>query len=454
MGEEELDCYLDSQRVEGTFASSGSIGIDLQRALEVRGAYTLPHPGLWAVRTMQGLVRLGATGIRVNQSRDCLSLVARLGDELPPEHSLVEVFRQNSSADPRYPLQAGLLAGLARGYAIEVHWSQDGQRVAMTLNDTSSTITQGSTPMALPAIEIHARPRDQGLLAKLFCKADFSHEFLEIAKRTFLAPIPVTLDERPCDFTTGFALHFYPALEFRGVRATAGPRLHLLPSVTRGLSRPGIASNDYYQPLGCGGYAFLLALGWSPKKARPSNACWVCDGALVQTEPLFAGTSPLHMSLFLPAQGLLTDATGMALLQSASRASRLREARLWATTSLKTHLPPTPADATDEALLAEVEARMKEALEACELTRPEARQVPDAIGAHLESPEQETPWQLQHLDAARSLARWGRFLSYTPPDIESLYCSSNLSAPTPERAKRFFGEVYVQMPAKTGRGEC
>jgi hypothetical protein len=411
------------------------------------------------------MVGLGATGIAVSQSRKSLSIIARLPDELAPEVSLTDTFRNHGDSDPRFPLQGGLLAGLGHDYHLEIHWREGGRRMVMSLAPGSSSISQSPLPMPLPAMEIHATPAKRGLIAKLFSLTDFSFEFREVSRRTYLAPVPVTLDKRPCDFSTGFALHFYPALEFRGVRATGGPRLQLLPSVTRGLARPGLRANDHYQPLGSGGYAFLLSLGWSEENPRISTAGWIRDGVLVHEEPLFPEASPLHLTLFLPAEGLPTDATGMALRQSKERAFRLREARLWALTSLKTHFPPTPSvpsgqcsDGVARRIQTEVQARMSEALEGCDYTRSEARQFQDAIEAHLQlqEPPQATdqaelalPSSLsqQELREQASIARWGRFLSYAPPLAPGVYERYQSQEPTkPTQVRQFFGEVYVALP--------
>lgn len=458
MAEEALKSYLESEAAIGRHEGTDGFTIDLGRERAKRANFTLPDPGLWAVRVVQGMVRLGTTGVRIAQRRDRLELVARLPDELGDELCLAHTFRVLSESDPRFPLREGLLAALGRDHLLEVHWSEEGKRQIMSLAPGGEKISVSSEPMALPAIEIRAWPARRGLLSRLFSLADFSSEFLELSRRTFLAPIPVTMDNRPCDFASGFAAHFYPSQEFRGVRATTGPRLHLLPSVTRGLARPGLRANDYYQPMGVGSYAFLLSVGWSTEHPRMSTACWVQDGVLVDEEPLFDSPSALSMTLFLPASDLPTDATGMALRQTPERSARLREARLWATTSLKTHLPPPPEEEPKEEarkrLLSELEKRMAQALEGSDLTRLQARGFQDAIETHLAALERKqrvAEESQRRLSEERSLERWGRFLSYVPPSNERLYNDRVYDDPVePVTVGKFFGEVYVELP---GRGQ-
>ena len=459
MAQEELRRFLQAERSRGELIGGGSFSIDFEQAMAKRASFALPHPGLWAVRSLQGLIRLGATGISFQQGRKAMVITAPLAAELPPEQSVADIFCVQDAADQRWPLQAGLLAALGRDYALEVHWSSQGQRMAMLLAEGGSLIEPRSTPMPLPVIEIYARPASRaGLLSRIFQVADFSAEFREISRRAFLAPVPVSIDQRPCDFRTGFALHFYPDVEFRGVRATSGPRLPLLPSAARALARPGLAANEYYQPLDSGDYAFLLCVGWSSKRPRRSTVGWVSDGALVDEEPLFEGLSPLHLTLFLPANGLPTDASGMVLRQSSLRATRLREARLWAITSLKTQAPP--ASATDSSDLHEaIEERFEQAWSDHDFTRPEERQVPDAIETHLAEQERlrnarpphpawtSDPGREQQMRDYQSLARWGRFLSYTPPVEHQVYAQVQSRAHLEKQAKKFFGDFYVQLPA-------
>jgi hypothetical protein len=470
MSEPDLQSYLDAERAEGQFAGSGVFGIDFERAMIQQSGYSLPQPGLWAIRVIQGLIRLGATAIAVNQARNSFNIHATLAEDLPWQNSLTDTFRSAEASDPRFPLQRGLLAGLGSGYHIEMHWRQNDQRSIMSLSSGHAFVRTCSRPLPTPSIAIHARPSKPGLLNRLFGKADFSREFQEVSKRTFLAPVPVTLDQRPCDFSSGFALHFYPALEFRGVRATSGPRLLLLPSTARGLERPALDGNSHYQPLGSGGYAFVLSLGWSGHKSQMSTAAWIRDGALVDEEPLFPEPSPLGLTLFLPADDLPTDLTGLALRDTPERETRLQEARLWATTSLKTHAPPLPALSAGESektaaqrLRAAVEERMRQALEACHYTKGETRNFQDAIEAHLverearrlqeerarkerEQRRVKNGWNELEQKQQESLARWGRFLSYTPPLDESVYGNHEPHQPKPLKVAKFFGEVYVQLP--------
>lgn len=458
MADEALRGYLETEAAAGRHAGTDGFTIDLGREREKRAAYTLPEPGLWAVRVVQGMVRLGTTGVRIVQSRDRLEIVGRLSDELGPELCLAQTFRNLAESDARYPLRGGLLAALGREYLVEVHWSENGQRQVMSLAPGGERIAPSSLPMALPAIEVHAWPSKRGLLARLFSLADFSSEFLELSRRTFMAPIPVTLDQRPCDFASSFAAHFYPAQEFRGVRATTGPKLQLLPSVTRGLARPGLGANEFYEPMGVGGYAFLLSVGWTSERARMSTACWVHDGALVDEEPLFEKPSALHMTLFLPATALPTDATGMSLRKTPERGFRLREARLWAATSLKTHLPPAPEqeplEESRRRLLDEIETRMAEALEGYDFTKNQARNFQDAIETHLAALErkqrtaQTVTENEKRLQEQRSLERWGRFMTYTPPAEELLYREPASPPVDPVKVKKFFGEVYVELPGR------
>lgn len=488
MAERELKAYLESERSAGQFAGSGSFGVDFQAAMAKRSHFTLPRPGLWAVRVVQAMMRYGARSISVEQSRRALLLRAPLRAEPELAFPLSDLFHEHPVGDPRSPLQGGLLAALGRSYELELHWSEGGRRRVMSLSGSESTIGAHPEPMNEPTLEVRVRPADgNGLLARLFSVADFSHEFRELHRACTIAPIPVLLDSRPVDLASGFAAHFFPALEFRGVRATSGPRLRLRPELTFELERHSIADNDYFQPMLGGNYAFLLSVGWSEKE-RMSTVAWVQDGVLVDEEPLFRTPSQLEITLFLPADGLANDITGLALRDSKERKARLREARLWATTSLKTRLPPTPpapsgtfaplqgsapptslgGQAEEEqrfkALWVEVEARMGEALDGSAYSTVRKRSFRDAIEEHLREAEQasrrterdaadtaieeeETP-----RTARGSLARWGAFLSYVPqPEEEPFYFDDAAKGPgegerRTVRVRQFFGETYVEFP--------
>ncbi len=483
MSDDELKGFLATERAAGVYAGSGSFGVDFRSAMAKRAHFTLPRPGLWAVRVVQAMVRLGARSVSIQQGRHELVMSAPLRSDPDPSTPLGDLFLEQAADDPRSPLQGGLLAALGRDYTLELHWSQDGRRKVMALSEGRSSISSGSLPVDEPLLELRVRPPEKaGLFARFFSVADFSAEFQELNRACFLSPIPMFLDNRPLDLLTGFPAHFYPALEFRGVRATSGPRLRLRPEMSFELERHAIANNSYFQPMLGGNYAFLLSVGWSVKP-QTSKVAWVRDGVLVDEEPLFSTPSPLELTLFLPADGLASDITGLALLQSKERQARVREARLWAATSLKTRMPPTPLHITgrtsDEgpeawlevaseeqrhkALWIEVDSRMSEALEACAYTVPDKRRFRDAIDEHLEASASEAsePSNLsghgaylvqarsseEDEQARESLNRWGSFLSYVPPpEDEPIHLRYKTPGPAePLRVKQFFGDMYVEL---------
>ena len=464
MADRELQSFLDAERSVGELIDTGSFSVDFQTAMAKRASFALPKPGLWAVRTMQGLIRLGASSVAITQTRKQLIFSAPLHGDIDPETPLAQLFRCYNEADPRYPLHAGLLAALGRDYEVKLRWPEGPTLKSMRLSIADSTLGELTEPVLTPSVEVQVTPPSKGLFSRFFAVADFSSEFRELQSSAFLAPIPVTIDSRPYDLRSGFAARFFPSLEFRGVRATTGPRLPLPPLVISELAETGFRSDPAYQPLyGEGdGYAFILSLGWPGHTVRRSTAAWVQDGVVIDEEPLFSIESPLALTLFLPADGLTTDATGFALRLSQERTARLQEARLWAITSLKTSPPPLPFPEDDvtaakqrQKMETAIESLMQEALKDCEYTASDIRKFKNAISSHLKKAKADQALvgergilvkgalSEEEQRVNQSLNRWGSFLSYTPPPAEEDIYVRFASKPPPPK---FFGDVYRELP--------
>lgn len=147
----DLANFLENLGSQGTHDSSGEFTLAAQNRLRPLQQAVAAHPGLFALKLVQGLISAGASEVRCSIGRSALKLSAR-GCRFHGL-SLLEAFSvpPNNGAEPIHHLLMGMLGGLAHDVA-SVSWrlaggelvsiSADGNVIAASSEEPDRTDLQ------------------------------------------------------------------------------------------------------------------------------------------------------------------------------------------------------------------------------------------------------------------------------------------------------------------------
>lgn len=456
----DLESFLERESEDGVFQGTGAFAVDFAKAGERRAKFALPKPELWIIRLLQGLTRLGATDVELRQSRRHLTVEACLAMPLSDNLSLQDLFRVASSQDPRAPLLDGVWGALGKGFRVTLEWPEKQGQLKLEISQKEVVVGKPASEPESPTLRVQVEPQSKvSLLAKMCGVTSYAKEFFEVSQGAILAPYSLTLDGRSCDLSTGFERAYFPSQEFRAQRALGGPCLP--PVLDERVRHPALTDQSMTPMEGAQGYAFMLALRWDESSLHAPTVHWIQDGFVCDQEPLLDIRSPLRVVLFLPAEGLSNDLTGLHLRESVARRRRLAESRLWALAALKTLPPQLTSEVSDASLYLEVERLYTAALKAESkrfkktasfVNEPKAHRTRRATQkAALQRWHQtrgttvtETVLRREGIpeEQQEAVERWGRFLSYVPRQTVHFKEIARGDAP---KVEDFFGDVYVRV---------
>lgn len=337
----DLERFIDGQRAEGDFDSSGAFAVDFQKARLKRRQYSLPSPSLWVIRLMQGFAAVEAISVKVRQDRRSLTFSATLAQGLDRTRCLHELFRLPSVEDPRFGFQDAVWGALNKGYAVELDWWDGARPHTYIVNGEQIQKSSDIADLELGQLRFRVTAeKPRGLLQRLFGHADFGAEFADIAQRCFLAPFSLSLDSRPYDFENARQA---AGIETRVQPALAGPRIrvpqalaHQVRYAESNLSGVVLVADEVEEKFD---YLFMLVLRWTRDRQKSAAVHWVDHGSVIQTQPLRDYLSPLRLDLYLPAEGLKRDLTRLALVEHPAKLERLEHLEKLAIFSLLTTPP-------------------------------------------------------------------------------------------------------------------
>lgn len=353
-----LDSYLAQEAREGAWESEGVFTISGEAALGKLAAFQLPRRSAWILKIVQCAVALQATSLAVKQTRKATYF--NFASELPFDVESLTPALATLGAKERYltHLGVGLRAvgfGERRPFELSIRQSATLESFRWDGRDfhreRSRISEDGGCKIALrvdsPPVE--ERRGLRGRLPWPTCE-----ESEELIQRAEACPIPLTLDGRRLDTLEGSR-----PLDLRKVRVTQlglcwyapedsqHPSLRLPRGVNRHPPKAPFSDSVDSGPMLCDGdpkrfeAESILKLGYAHNvtswltgsqrfgfehRLRNSYLHWVADGVTCRSESLSWGGQAVVMDLYLPAQDLDTDLTGLAFLTE-SQPERHRRVR-------------------------------------------------------------------------------------------------------------------------------
>lgn len=344
MAHTRLESFLNLRAREGAHDSAGTFTLCPRRAVESMARHQL-GPGMWILKVVQAAVAAGARSIEIQQTSQttCVSM------DLPRTWSSPEMERRFLSLERSQErslehLLTGLRdVGLGRGRAFclkgpgEQPMAWDGENLFL-----------GSEPVTITQLAVsHApggKPASHQEAAR--CNAEVAQTLQRFA---YTCPASLTLDGRRLDGlqlcpTHGYGEAVHPFQV--GWTSEGEPRFPLPPGTyertknqaqeakpksLRAISEP---LERMALPTGKVSVAWVLSLQVGSKQVEgraktvlvpiPAKLYWIADGVVVDEEliPVETGVSA---ALFASAEGLLTDASGLALVRTSEREARFRQ---------------------------------------------------------------------------------------------------------------------------------
>lgn len=343
--------YIDSQRGEGHFDSSGEFSLAREKALQKMARFSLPFQGAWTLKVIQAIVASGSReAIDVHQLRDTTEFEFQLGEQLTLDQVEQAFFDVNS--EPSEPLQHLRVAlwsigvGEERGFQLSLGGSEQ-------LRWTGEKLVreQVSKPGRCGQLIVsHTSSQLDWLKRRTRGRRENSAVLKALVDNCFVCPLPLRVDKRRIDvlqycpvrgwsrqsipFLLGFGQAELPVLgvasgtyEEVEYRILSGPRY--MSAKTLSCDEPDL---DYYSEapvvylVGLRGVAQWGRDANFPIKFLPaeSECYWVSDGVIVDKDAFEHPRTPFSASVFLNSSGIPSDATTLRLKQIPERKRRMK----------------------------------------------------------------------------------------------------------------------------------
>lgn len=352
MKELRLDDFLHTARAAGVADSEGVFSISQAKAMQKMARYSLPYPEAWILKVVQAAVTWKASEIVVRQTRlyTTIEFCPAEKKNIPTEEEVVST-----------------LLGDTQASAIPVGKLCLGLRTLVQLEDYSFILTlntgrsearplyAGRDAQALP--QMHrlrlARSESAGVKLVVIHLRDgenlvgrLVYRFVpwlrrdrqianELAQNAGICNVPIRLNGRPLtdllqSGVYGLNSETRPLL-LSGVKSPREPLLQLAENSREALipyyARPSEVSDrgesEFSAWYLCQAYRKAVLPGRNPGLEQTNHEIhWVCDGVVVQREAFLLPTYLLKLVVFLNAEGLQTDITGLLLKDSEEKIQR------------------------------------------------------------------------------------------------------------------------------------
>lgn len=341
-----IEQYLREQSQEGRTDSVGAFTISADKAVAKLAEYQLPRTSAWLLKMVQAGVLARCTSMAITQSGKS-SKVCYIGGNLGAFSDLLQAISNPQTL--LTPAQQHLMLGLRTvalgrerpvliydeptdSEPVRAFWNHTRvsqpqtigvlNRSLITHNERRLTFHVGDSPLA----DDFRYKREKGV------RRGVADEYRELMLNAVPCPIPLTVDRRQVDHfgLKDVSLQRHPVLFGLERSETDGEGFYVSPSM-------GLEANNE-GPYSAGWVAYLT------QKRHDNEICWVKDGVVCESQT-FAGDGPFYLRLFLSAQDVPTDLTGLQLRfkNLADREQRIREA-------LKAFVESSPAITTEKAL--------------------------------------------------------------------------------------------------------
>ncbi len=355
----ELEQFLSAQGSEGRVQDQqASFTLAREKALAKMAEFQLPFDGAWAVKLIQAAVASGVhTAIRV----DLTSKETRFFFPTEQPWSLDEIEQAFYQPDPhperhmRHLVSGLWAAGLNQGRSFQI--CLPGESQSLIWDGEQTVMADSQQRYDCIALTVAHGPRAGGALNWVKAMAGSGSRNAEtltaLSQHCYLCPVPLTVDGRRLDSLQlcpeyGWGRTTFPVsigfcdAEIPEFGVPPGTYQDLRDYTTKmrdggGVNKIAEAALNALETRERTNIAFMLTAHlklvsrgrssyWEPALGE-SSAFWVQDGAVVDSENLRLGPSSCTIALFVSAQNLPTDLTGMKLARSHLREERLRVAR-------------------------------------------------------------------------------------------------------------------------------
>lgn len=354
MKELRLDDFLDSARADGTTDSEGMFTISHAQAVKKMALYSLPYPEAWVLKIVQAAVVWKASEIVITQTRlyTTIEFCPQEKKNVPSEREVVATLIGDTRASA---IPVGNLC-----LALRTLVQLEDYSFILTLNNGRSEVSPlyagrdaGSLPKmqrlrlaklttaGIKIVVIHLR-EGENLVGRLvyrfvpWLRRD-RQIGAELDRCASVCSVPIHLNGRQTtdllrSVNYGLNSETRPLL-LSGVKSPGEPLLNLavdssetlLPyySTSRAIRGSEGGRAEFTAWYMCQARRKAVLPGKSPGLEQTHHEIhWVCDGVVVQCDTFLLPTHLLRLIVFLNAEGLQTDITGMLLRDSEAKNER------------------------------------------------------------------------------------------------------------------------------------
>lgn len=355
-----VDQLLREASSSGAFDSQGVFTIAGEAAIGKLASFQLPRKSAWILKVVQCAVAWGASAIEAKQTNDATYVGFAANGPFDVD-GLQKALLDVDHDSERYlqHLACGLRAvgfGDKRPFSVQVYhletldtYRWDGRE----LSREKSSVPKVAACTVHLSVNFPEEDRGRRLGGLLRAAGRASEEYLELVERGEACPIPLKVDGRRLDTLTAprrknDASVADLCLSWPG-REPAQPSLRVPQGVRLEGSRmpfsdrftdpgPLLIDGDLSSPEG----PLLLKLAYHYKvisygsknrsfefKTYPqfSEVHWVSDGVVCQTQSLRWDSGPVTLDMYLPADGLPTDLSGLTFRDIADEEQTRRLSR-------------------------------------------------------------------------------------------------------------------------------
>lgn len=316
--ETPLSKFIDSERSEGDYLSTGEFQLDWERAIKKRRQYNFEHPHQWLIRLLQLLVKLECKSLDVKFGRLGLLLKASIRGSFSNPESLLK---------PKDELGRIFLdacwGGCARELSVDVAWrSPYGKTLALSLSGDQVDLKDLGHRKGKDHFTLRVRTRSlMQRFAGLFSRGNFIGEYKALVDACAVLPFRVRIDSRLCrpaepqtgEFPRSFALWRKSRSSYRGFEIPKYANVD-----ARAPNRQAIWSGQRAD--------FLILMRYS-RVPRQAKFYWIVSGVPVPVPKTLLSSANMlsccHTDIYISAEGLKTDLFGLKPVEGEPRTKEI-----------------------------------------------------------------------------------------------------------------------------------
>ncbi len=354
-----LDSFLAQQKSIGRIDSEGSFTIAGHAAIGKLGSFQLPRATAWILKVVQAAVASGAASLQVQQLAQATYFTFHPSERMAAadlQQALVSVERPSVRFLDH--LATGLRAvGFGDRRAFTLAYEEGRHQTLFGWYGEELIGGQENLDESVPPtvrLGVAFPEDDPGRIMGMRSGQRSSDEYLELVRNACACPIPVTVDGRRID-RLGLAHEKWQdwkqltlLIDWASSPGTALPEFDLpagLPQQSGWRPTDRFTDERPFQ-LGAQSRAKPVQVLWRVSYSykvvshrgkhksfefrsipRPSEVCWLKDGVIVDRRKLLERHLATSMQLFLSAEDLEADLSGLTLREDPELEARVQKAR-------------------------------------------------------------------------------------------------------------------------------